>query len=134
MSFLATTRTRFKCSSLAHAFCLCLNLYLNLRRCPWGLPCLGVCASPLRHTFAKCPRLPRVLGVSSLYQQSFLLMCLASKALPLGTWEHSADVRWLWSLLMIECGEIFFDLRLTVLPCHRCSQPQVVLKLLLTMS
>ena len=36
------------------------------------LPLLGVCALPLRHHFAKCPRFPRILQVSSLYQQSCL--------------------------------------------------------------
>ena len=35
---------------------------------------------------------------------------------------------------MIHCGEIFFLLSLHVLPCHRCSQPQLLLKLWLAMS
>ena len=39
---------------------------------PLGLPYLGVCVFPLPQTFAKCPCLPQVLQVASLYQQSFL--------------------------------------------------------------
>ena len=113
VSFLSTTQTCSKCSFLAFALAIANAL---------GDPvswCLCVSTSTCLCQVSSFPTcVARLIFVPAIVS----LMCLASTVLALHTCQYNADV--------LGCGEIFFELRLNVLPCHRCSQPRVVLQAL----
>ena len=81
--------------------CLCLNLYLNICQC---LPVSCVSNSTcLCQVSSFSTRLASLIFIPAVVPS----MCLASAAVVFGTCQHSADVQWLWWLLVIACERYF---------------------------